>query len=143
MLSELNTRVDILVKDSTQDACGGLSSALLLLYPNLWANVQDLNGKEVNVAGQLASDVEVKVTVRVRSAITSACLVRWNGIVYTIRYMKDPASATVAQSDTGSVSRRRPRLFRNTYVELYCSRFNDQSAAAATLQHAHAVPDHP
>jgi head-tail adaptor len=124
MLNKLNAKVDILIANPQQDTCGGLGSLPLLLYPQIWASIEDLTGKEVYAAQTFASDLTVRITVRKHSAITSACLVRAQGMIYIVKYVRDPAMAPAGQA----------RPLRGMYQELLCSLYNDQTAAAQELQ---------
>lgn len=117
MFNKLTHRIDILSQNSQQDSCGGLLPSVQTdLLTGLWAGVEDLQGKEAWAAQQFASDVNVKFTVRFNPAIIPNQVVRFEGKLYTISYLRDPA---LAANTAGH-----PRMLRGMYLELFCALFN-------------------
>jgi SPP1 family predicted phage head-tail adaptor len=123
MLNKLTNRIDILVPNSGQDSTGGVLPPQVWLA-GIWAGVEDQTGREVSAAGQFGSDLTVKFTVRFNSQITPRCIVRFNNKLYTISYLRDPASGAVSQPFKGNVGGS--RLLRGQYLELITVLTNDQ-----------------
>ncbi|HZR66609.1 MAG TPA: phage head closure protein [Terriglobales bacterium] len=122
MFNKLTRRIDILTPNSEQDSAGGLLPPVELLT-GVWAGVEDLTGKEAWTAQQFASDVNVKFTVRNNPLIAANQIIRFESRLYTISYVRDPASALTSVAYNGSVAGH-PRLLRGMYLELFCALFN-------------------
>jgi Phage head-tail joining protein len=96
----------------------------------IWAGVEDLTGRETSAASTFGSDLNVKFTVRFNPDITSRCMVRFGDKIYSISYVRDPASGAVAQPFRGTVPGS--RLLRGQYLEIMAVLTNDRQAPLIT-----------
>lgn len=77
-------KIEILESKITVDGIGNHISTLEPVGPPVWAYFRQLSGKEVFAAATTNYKEEVQFTINYRTDLTTAHVIRYNGILYDI-----------------------------------------------------------
>ena len=91
----LRNRIDIVQPSATQDAAGGFDlNANVVVYSNIWASVEALNGTEKFAAHEFISQASHQVVIRYLPNITSEMQVHFQGRQFQIEAVLNPDERT-------------------------------------------------
>ncbi|NLC72336.1 MAG: phage head closure protein [Ruminococcaceae bacterium] len=77
-------KIEILAVTHTQDPDGYSIETLTPISPPMWAYFRQLSGKEVYAAMSVQAVEEVQFVINWRDDITTAHVLRYNGVLYDI-----------------------------------------------------------
>jgi SPP1 family predicted phage head-tail adaptor len=92
--ADLNRRITIQSRAATQDSFGQQTQTWADVI-SCWARIEQLQGRELELAQALNSEITHQVTVRYRPAVTSAMRAVYQGRVFNILAVIDPETAHV------------------------------------------------
>lgn len=90
----LDQRVTLQRPDNTVDALGQRTEGWTDVA-TVWANVEPLRGRELFEAGQMQSEINLRVTIRYRSDVTADMRVVWRGVPHAI--VAEPIDVSAAK----------------------------------------------
>lgn len=77
-------KIEILKQVTTREKEGFASTTIEPICPPVWAYFRQLSGKEVFAAATTNYKEEVQFTINYRADLTTAHVVRYNGVLYDI-----------------------------------------------------------
>jgi len=96
--SKLNKRVELKAKTVSQDAVGEeIETWTGDAYATIWAEIQPLNGRELETAQQVHPQVDYKITIRYHPQVTAEHRVYWRSRIFEITAIINPSERGVMQ----------------------------------------------
>jgi SPP1 family predicted phage head-tail adaptor len=77
-------KIELLQPTNVKDAEGFSTEALIPIAPPLWAYFRQLSGKEIYANAATVITEQVMFVINYRSDLSTALLVRFNGVLYDI-----------------------------------------------------------
>lgn len=85
--ARLDRRITIQSRTEAQDATTGEATYTWADVDTVWAEIQELRGREYFAARQVQADIGVKFTIRYRAGVTVLNRISYDGRVYNIRHI--------------------------------------------------------
>lgn len=85
--ARLDKRITIQSRTEAQDSTTGETTYTWADVDTVWAEVQELRGREYFAARQVQSDIGVKFTIRYRSDVTVLNRISYGSRTYNIRHI--------------------------------------------------------